>query len=56
MPCLHRTLRSHLKITLLVECNVRELVTGDYVVRYLRFNNVIFILRIWHGKEFRDFA
>ena len=35
--------------------NVRELVAGDYVVRYLRLEDVIFILRIWHGKEFRDF-
>ncbi len=34
--------------------NVRELVVGDYVVRYLRLENVVFILRIWHGKEFRD--
>ncbi|MEA5551379.1 type II toxin-antitoxin system RelE/ParE family toxin [Anabaena cylindrica UHCC 0172] len=36
--------------------NVRELVAGDYVVRYLRLEDVIFILRIWHGKEFRDFG
>ncbi|XHR84092.1 MAG: type II toxin-antitoxin system RelE/ParE family toxin [Gloeotrichia echinulata GP01] len=34
--------------------NVRELVAGDYVVRYLRIEDVIFVLRIWHGKEFRD--
>ena len=34
--------------------NVRELVAGDYVVRYLQLENVIFVLRIWHGKEFRD--
>jgi toxin ParE1/3/4 len=34
--------------------SVRELVAGDYVVRYLRLEDVIFILRIWHGKEFRD--
>ena len=34
--------------------SVRELVAGDYVVRYLRLEDVIFILIIWHGKEFRD--
>jgi len=34
--------------------NVRELVAGDYIVRYLQREEVIFILRIWHGKEFRD--
>jgi len=34
--------------------SVRELVAGDYVVRYLRLEDVILILRIWHGKEFRD--
>ncbi|AFY31882.1 type II toxin-antitoxin system RelE/ParE family toxin [Calothrix sp. PCC 7507] len=34
--------------------NVRELVAGDYVIRYLRLEDVIFVLRIWHGKEFRD--
>ena len=36
--------------------NVRELVAGDYVVRYLRLEDGIFVLRIWHGKEFRDFG
>jgi toxin ParE1/3/4 len=36
--------------------NVRELVAGDYVVRYLRLKDGIFVLRIWHGKEFRDFG
>jgi toxin ParE1/3/4 len=36
--------------------NVRELVAGDYVVRYLRFEDAIFVLRIWHGKEFRNFG
>ena len=35
--------------------NVRELIAGNYVVRYLREEDTIFILRIWHGKEFRDF-
>jgi toxin ParE1/3/4 len=36
--------------------NVRELVAGDYIVRYLHLEDVIFVLRIWHGKEFRDFG
>jgi len=36
--------------------NVRELVAGDYVVRYLRLEDGIFVLRIWHGKEFRNFG
>ena len=34
--------------------NVRELVAGNYVVRYSRFEDAVFILRIWHGKEYRD--
>ncbi|MEH2379930.1 MAG: type II toxin-antitoxin system RelE/ParE family toxin [Nostoc sp.] len=34
--------------------NIRELVVGDYAVRYLRLEEVIKVLRIWHGKEFRD--
>ncbi len=35
--------------------NVRELIAGDYVVRYLREEDTVFVLRVWHGKEFRDF-
>lgn len=35
--------------------NVRELIAGNYVVRYLREEDTIFVLRIWYGKEFRDF-
>ncbi|MBR8835597.1 MAG: type II toxin-antitoxin system RelE/ParE family toxin [Stigonema ocellatum SAG 48.90 = DSM 106950] len=35
--------------------NVRELVAGNYVVRYLREQDTVFVLRVWHGKEFRDF-
>ena len=35
--------------------NVRELIAGDYVVRYSWFEDIVFILRIWHGKEYRDF-
>jgi len=35
--------------------NVRELVAGNYVVRYIHEENTIFVLRVWHGKEFRDF-
>jgi len=34
--------------------NVRELVAGNYVVRYLLQEDTVFILRIWHGKEYRD--
>lgn len=33
---------------------VRELVAGNYVVRYLRNDEEISVLRIWHGKEYRD--
>ncbi len=35
--------------------NVRELVAGNYVVRYIHEENTIFVLRVWHGKEFRAF-
>ena len=34
--------------------DVRELVAGNYVVRYLREEDTVFILRVWHGKEYRD--
>ena len=30
---------------------LRDLYVGDYTVRYLITEEVIFILRIWHGKE-----
>ena len=30
---------------------IRDLIRGDYVVRYLIKNDLITILRIWHGKE-----
>ncbi|MGF1480287.1 MAG: type II toxin-antitoxin system RelE/ParE family toxin [Cyanophyceae cyanobacterium] len=35
---------------------VRELVAGNYVVRYLHREpeEQIVILRIWHGKEYRN--
>jgi toxin ParE1/3/4 len=33
---------------------VRELVAGNYVVRYLRGDEEIFVLRIWHGREYRE--
>lgn len=35
---------------------VRELIAGSYVVRYLHSEEEaqITILRIWHGKEYRD--
>jgi len=32
---------------------VRELVVGKYVVRYEVRKTVLYILRIWHGKENR---
>ncbi|ELS03640.1 plasmid stabilization system protein [Xenococcus sp. PCC 7305] len=34
---------------------VRELIAGNYVIRYLYENEErIVILRVWHGKEYRD--
>ena len=30
---------------------LRDLYLGDYTVRYLITDEVIYILRIWHGKE-----
>ncbi len=30
---------------------IRDLYVGNYTVRYLIINEVIYILRIWHGKE-----
>ena len=35
---------------------VRELIAGNYVVRYLNLEDeeTIVILRVWHGKEYRD--
>ncbi len=35
--------------------NVRELVAGNYVVRYTHSQeqDQVIILRIWHGKEYR---
>ena len=35
---------------------VRELIAGNYVVRYLHLEDEerIIILRVWHGKEYRD--
>lgn len=34
--------------------NVRELIAGNYVVRYRYSQGAIFVLRIWHGKEYRN--
>jgi plasmid stabilization system protein ParE len=31
--------------------DVRELVAGDYVVRYTVRGDAIVILRVWHGRE-----
>jgi len=30
---------------------IRDLFVGNYVIRYLRGENSIIILRVWHGKE-----
>lgn len=30
---------------------IRDLYVGNYTVRYLIANEVIYILRVWHGKE-----
>jgi plasmid stabilization system protein ParE len=32
---------------------VRELVAGDYVVRYTTRDDSVVILRVWHGRETR---
>ena len=32
---------------------VRELVAGDYVVRYTVRDETVVILRVWHGRESR---
>jgi addiction module RelE/StbE family toxin len=32
---------------------VRELVAGDYVVRYTIDEKTVTVLRIWHGREVR---
>ena len=32
---------------------VRDLVTGDYILRYTALGDDTYILRIWHGKEDR---
>jgi len=32
---------------------VRDLVAGDYVVRYTHQDDCVVILRIWHGREDR---
>jgi len=33
--------------------SVRDLVIGDYLARYLVHEKVIYVLRIWHQKEYR---
>lgn len=30
---------------------IRDLILGNYIVRYLRVRESIYILRIWHHKE-----
>jgi toxin ParE1/3/4 len=34
--------------------DVRELVAGDYVVRYQVSDNRVYIVKIWHERENRD--
>lgn len=31
----------------------QDLISSDYIVRYIVLDNDIYILRIWHGKEDR---
>jgi len=31
----------------------RDLIVGDYTVRYLVVEDEIYVLRIWHGREHR---
>lgn len=33
--------------------SMRDLITGDYIIRYAVLQKEIHILRIWHGKEER---
>jgi len=33
--------------------DTRDLVVGDYIVRYIHIEEEIYILRIWHGREDR---
>ena len=33
--------------------DVRELVAGDYVVRYTVKGQAVVVLRVWHGRELR---
>ena len=32
---------------------IRELVFGKYIIRYEVRQNILYILRVWHGKENR---
>ena len=32
---------------------VRELVAGNYVIRYSLSDETLYILKIWHGKDYR---
>jgi plasmid stabilization system protein ParE len=50
-----RLLRDHPGLGQAVEelPDVRELVAGDYLVRYTTRDDTVVILRIWHGRETR---
>lgn len=30
---------------------IRDLILGDYIVRYLYLEDLIYVLRVWHHKE-----
>ena len=32
---------------------IREMVSGNYIIRYAIIENQVYIFRIWHGKEHR---
>ncbi len=36
-----------------LEGEIRELITGNYIVRYEIRRNELFVLKIWHGREDR---
>jgi toxin ParE1/3/4 len=48
-------LLEHPKMGVMVEEieEARDLIQGDYIVRYTLLENTVIFLRIWHGKEER---
>jgi len=51
---IHRLL-AHPEIGMIVEeiDEARDLIHGDYIIRYTVSKQTIIILRVWHGKEER---